>query len=973
MNTRDFMGLVLPPFGNYVLTLCRSTPNGEVLWNTNYETLDECAAAAEKFDARPDLTVYFAVGCHQNNVETVEETGRTKVRRLQATAFGFKTLCFDLDVGAGKPYQTPREGAAALLQATSQIGLPDPMLVLSGYGLHAYYPLTTTLRSEDWVRLSGMLRRALHAHGVVLDWSKIHDPSMVLRPAGTHNKKNPSEWRPVRVLAGAVEHDARALLAHLQPWATPDQPERSEPKRPMSAVAAAILEGGDPIRLDTITGCQQIAAMLADAGASADEPMWRGALGIAKYCDDPEAAIVALAGGHPDFDLADSKAKMERWAGTGPTTCEYFERMNPAGCEGCKFKGQFKSPARLSSGAAQVVVDAPPADVAAENVFSDSEPAESVVIQFPKGYSFANGWLLYRAPGAEEDTPVCPYLMYPEGRYFNIERSATTIRLRVQLPNEGWQSMDLPADTLAKGNQDLAVFFGQRQVFLHDGIVPRVKGYLMSYLADLQKLKPSDYLYDHFGWQADGCFLTGDQILTPSGEERTAHYSRLANTLRDRIERNGDPDKCAQATILFDHPDLKYHGLVYLMGVGAPLMHGSGLSSLLINMYAPDSGSGKTTTGYAILSAFGKPSKLQFTVKDTDNSLYKSIGALHSFGAYIDEITMADPDRLRDMIYHLPQGREKLRMDSGAKDLREPAVWNMPIITSSNRDIYNVLDNNMMSEAEKMRVLQFPFRRVEMFNTGGANIGYKLIQLFDQNHGHIGPAFVQGVMARGGPAAVFDKALRAFEEKYKFSFQGPERFWQAAFVIADAAGEICTELGLIRFDYKRCIRNGLEYVEQLRLEMQKGAMTCVEIINQFLVEHADNVLQIRDYRTKTESRIVAVEPLPQRAVARVELIIDERGQVSGGAYFISRPTIRRWCQLRGADYRRIVEELKLLGIPHDDNGRITLYKGTSLGIAGQIRCLRIDPMSHPAFLDALNHLNRPNVSPDCKPRLAVVS
>ena len=76
-----------------------------------------------------------------------------------------------------------------MLSAINKIGLPQPMVVSSGNGIHCYWTLTSPVGKDHWVKASTALRIALQENNVEIDTSKIHDPSMVLRPVGTHHKK----------------------------------------------------------------------------------------------------------------------------------------------------------------------------------------------------------------------------------------------------------------------------------------------------------------------------------------------------------------------------------------------------------------------------------------------------------------------------------------------------------------------------------------------------------------------------------------------------------------------------------------------------------------------------------------------------------------------------------------------------------------------------------------------------------------
>lgn len=958
MDTATFLNKVLAKTGNYVLTIAKPK---KVYYNRMYDSFDKLLRAIEQLD-RTDQTVYYAVGTFENNVVWDSDKQKDVVQRKQDQAAWFKTLAVDIDVGGDKhKYQDIKDAARAVLVACTNLGLPEPMLVRSGNGLHVYWPFTLEIRAIDWERLSMMLANALTSQGVDFDTTKIHDRSMVLRPVGTNHKKNPDEWKEVKCVQEGAVSDPRDLV-HLLSGFKEGVAPRGTPRR--SAISDAILNSNDnstPVILDSLKGCKQIDVLRATAGREdingepVLEPLWRASLGIAKYCDDPKTAIIKLASGHPDFLIEDNLRKLESWRGTGPTTCAYFEQVSPKACEGCKHKGKITSPAQLSQGAPDVVVG-------------------GQSIPFPKGYSHKNGWIVYRGKDDEEDIPVSPYLIVPKAQYTDVERNGTTVKLEIHYPVEGPVEVEIDHTALATDGKDFNNFLYGKQLWLPDGQTKRVRNYIVSYLKELKASMQTSFMYEHYGWQRDGSFLTNDGLIGGKGNE-DVHYIKLAAQLRDKMGQEGDFNKWIQGTQLFDHPDLKYHGFVFLLGLSGPLMVGSGVPALFVNMYSPDSGSGKTLTGSYALSAWGNPEKLFLTVRDTEAAIYKRLGTMSSTGAYIDEITMIELDRLRSLAYALSEGREKIRGTRSMKELQDPATWNMPVLASSNQDLYSLLDMRMTSEAEKMRILQFQLDRVPMFNKGGANIGYKIMHMLKHNYGHAGPHIAKSVMANGGIPWVkdtFAKHLESFSDTYGLEFRGPERFIQAGFVCVDIIGKLAEKEGIIKFDYRRQIENAVQYYSTLRNDMDKTQLSSVDTINQYLLEHSDQIVLFRDYRDNNPRQIV-LEPVPKSAVARLETAVDDKGTFVGGNIILNRVEFRTWCRKNGIDSKHLVGRLNKDGVRVYDNERHSLFKGvTGMGGVGQSRCLRIDMASHAQFVENGVESNGMPQSIACAPRLASV-
>jgi hypothetical protein len=961
MDTISFLQKVLPDKGNYVLTV----DQGSRHWNEHFDTIDALVEGVQRID-KTTATVFFAVGSFEDNIETNPSTGRSKVRRTQEKSAWFKTLACDLDVGGKHEYSTPRDAVAALYAVCDKLGLAKPMIVSSGRGVHCYWPLKQVISAANWTKLSTTLRVALQKNGLDLDPSKIHDSSMVLRPVGANHKKDPSNWKPVRLLADAPEQDVMTFATLLSAYKGEVVSTTKPNKKRESAVMSAILEGGTPIDLDSIRKkCRQIDALLASGGEfdaegnPVSEPLWRAGLGMANYAADKEDAVIRLGGKHPDFDLEANLKKMANWKGTGPTTCAMFKQLCPGGCEGCEQDGKITSPAQLTSGVSEVVMVNP-------------ETQAQITFTLPRRYSMKNGAVYYTPPGSDEDVFVSPYMMYVLDRFTDVDENRQIAKLLVKFPLEGERVVDVDSSVIAVGGSDLVKALALRQIYIPGDPRP-LRTYLMTYLQELQKTKPIEMYYRHFGWQADDVFLGSEGVMGNVDKTALTHYDGPIRDYTSAVTNTGaDVENWVRLTRLFAQPDARYHGLVFLMMAGSPLMRGSGLASTLVNSYSKESGSGKTITARLGLSIWGQPSKLMRTVNDTDNALYKHFGIMHSLGAYIDEITTMDPERLRAFAFTLQEGRERDRVKQSADGFREKVTWQMPLFASSNRDAYDVVGMRYSSEAEKLRILQFNFDKLAIFERTDLNIGYKITRYLETNHGFIGPILVKEIMAQGGPHAVFDRAYNRFQSRYNFTFTGPERFYQAMMVLADAIGEIMESLGLIEFDYQQSVRNGLEHIAYLRQANIEGEMNGMDLCFQFLTENADKIVHYREVQVAgTDPRVYVMEPPPRVAVARTEVALSMKDEFIGGELFVNRQAFKKWCQFNGVEYRSVLQSMQREGVRVTEQIRKTLFKGVNgASASGQTYCFCVDLSTHPRFIEANSMTTAPTM--DVKPRLAAV-
>ncbi|MGN1208799.1 MAG: hypothetical protein ACI4SV_00750, partial [Duodenibacillus sp.] len=167
MNTVDFFRAILPPEGVYLI----ATPYKEYFKHQGFESIEEAAAFAMRCDAK-GITTYHACAAYKRKPYK-DENGKLVTRKsinwLSAKAFWCDIDCGQDKADAGKGYRTQKEGATALLTWCKDKGLPFPMLVNSGRGIHAYWCLTEDLFAEEWYRTAASLKKLMDNDGLLTD------------------------------------------------------------------------------------------------------------------------------------------------------------------------------------------------------------------------------------------------------------------------------------------------------------------------------------------------------------------------------------------------------------------------------------------------------------------------------------------------------------------------------------------------------------------------------------------------------------------------------------------------------------------------------------------------------------------------------------------------------------------------------------------------------------------------------------
>lgn len=981
MDTKSFLTRVLPAAGGYVLhshtrRFPGATGHKDIIFRNNgcYNTIDEFVAEAAKLDQAPLTQVFFAVLSHKDNLYS--DGAATRVRRTQQTAYMAKCLCFDLDVGDKTPYPTAKEGVRAFELARTALGLPEPMIVRSGKGVHIYWPLKEDLPKDQWVKTSAALSNALSTNNLTIDVSKVFDSSMVLRPAGMHHKKDEANWREVRVVQDCPDYDFADIYAILEPYhyATPNGKKTDKTKK-SSPLLDAILNNNDfpPVNLDhVIEGCAQIRALaesggaLDAAGMKAREPLWRNSMGIVAYMRQEEMAegVVRLAGKHEGFDLDASLNKIDNWRGSGPTYCSTIERECPSGCNGCPHKGKITSPALLTRGEKLTVVE-------------NEVTGETEEVRMPAGYFVKHGFIYREFTNVrkEKDSEgktieveftdvelVCPYVLWVTGRYQDMERGTAVCVLKVRYPTNSVETFDLSLSALSVGGAELGKALGNMQVLLrNEAQLRNTRSYLMTYLQEIQAAVDTSYVHDTLGWQQDNSFLCGATLI--GSEVTDFRLSGPAKRQAEFIHVKGDRDVWVDTVKIFGHEEMLLHGFFFLGGVGGLLMKGSTLDSFMLNMFSPDSGVGKTFTQAAIISAWGNPRDMFLQITDTDNALFRSFGALNSFSPCIDEITMIEPDRLANMLYRISSGIDKGRMDQTA-ELRARAKWKTVVVGSSNKDLYAALETSTGGVAQKLRLFQAYFPKNKFMSDNGK----RLVMLLHRNYGHAAPEIAKWIIDHGGPDKVYEEAAnRLFSRGYLFD--GEERYIEAAFTVVEGTGYVLEQLGLYTQGYVRNLDAGYRALESNRGNTRAMTLDAIDVIGQFTVENNAKIVEYVENKSMPSSKGTVRLPAPDYAVMRLEIARTEKDPVVSGRVCIVRPELKKYLGKIGIDFTKVLMELRDAGALLAENERVSIYKGCDRSNPGQAYCVILDA-NHPRIRSVLVESKGQTIA--VSPRMAVL-
>lgn len=969
MDTKHFLTRVFAQLDELVICTHKPDPTGNnprgYFWNRgSFADIDSAVAAINQWDAEPNTTVYYTVGAFSGHAYT-DDKNKQKWYRKQEHATWFKALALDLDIGADKPYQTQKDGWAAMVTALKAIGMPMPMVISSGNGIHCYWPLTANVGKDHWVKASTALRIALEENGVEIDTTKIHDPSMVLRPVGTHHKKQ-QPWKDVRCVADCPDYDAATLFTTLKPWfgkAAKLSSNALTPRagKPKSSILSAVLNSNDVILDAVASRCNQVKALvdsggcLDAAGRDVPEPLWRASLGLAKHCTDVTEAVIKLAGKHKDFDLNSSLDKINGWNGTGPTTCAKFEQLCSKGCDGCPSRGKITSPAQLS--------------VATEVTVQDEESGEEIVMTLPKGYVVQHGQI-YREVKTEITTTdangndvaqevveydhVSQYEMHITGVYNDEESGKSAFKLMVKYPMTGWKEKPHDMTVLAAVGKDFSAFLLNRQIYVKNiAQQEKVRGFLMDYLTMVQQQSPTGQDYVSFGWQKDGSFMCGPTLLGAEHGDIDTRLRGPAKAFEDLIGPHGSRDEWIRGMDMLNLPGSETIRSAVLLSLTGILGAVAGNSTLVVSIYSTETTTGKTLSLIAANSLIGMPKKLFLIYKDTVNALYKQRGVFNSLPCCIDEMTSADDKEVTDMTYQLSMGREKMSMTKD-RDLRDPATWDGITLMTTNISLWQKFEGAQAgNEPLKARCLELPQhdrRFIETREDGSSN-GHDFFDIMAKNNGWAFPELVQVVIDKGGPEAVWKWAEASFAKTFNFVFEPQERFYRTAIISAWGMGRIGQALGLFPFDVKGTIDHLIAHIKSTRQFAIDHKTDVFDIIGQFLAEHNDQLVECKEKYGSGVEQVTL--PAPERAVARVKIVYDDKTPIMPGSQVaINAEKLRSWLKIKRDGLDRIERELENENALLRRRDRVTMFKGCPKHAPGQMQCMIVN-LNHPRFVDSL--------------------
>jgi hypothetical protein len=870
METKKFLERVLGDGYYSVLGL------GDKKVQSFHTTIDDVISEAHKLDAQ-GINAYFGLA-----------TFRTGNDRTVVNVKSLSSFYLDLDCGEGKEYPNQNEAFVDLKRFIKETGLPRPMLINSGYGVHVYWVLTDSISYSEWLPVAQGLKSLCIQHNLLADNGVTADAARVLRVPETHNHKRGTQ-KPVMFLGTGefreVEFDEFSRLVGAEGVSIPTKVDNEE-----NALKRALIENSENsfknilVKTSKGVGCDQLKNIIENQ-QNISEPLWRAGLSIAKFCNDAEKAVHKMSNRHTEYseNLTEDKVELIK----GPYTCAKFAEEDPEPCSTCTHWGNITSPISLGKSIKKA-------------------PASKDIPLYPEPYfRGVNGGVYMRfkdKDGNTEDKLIYQNDLYVVKRVMDIEVGEAIV-MRLHLPKDGVREFTVPL-TSVTSKEEL-----RKQLSMHGIAVLRmddIMAYTTTWITQLQAKSVAEEARRQFGWTDDECkgFVLGSEEITIDGPKFNPPSTPTAS-LFPSFEPKGTLEDWKDTVNFYNRDNFELHQFVLGTSFGSPLMKFSPINCSALHIYSKESGVGKTTAMIAGASVWGSPEDLIMHERDTYNTKMNRGEIYHNLPMYMDELTNTSGKELSNLAYQLTGGRQRGRMSASSNVERHRGeAWKLLAVTTGNTSMVERISIiKAMPKAEAQRILECRVSRMQFDTKEETDVFSACLQ---NNYGHAGKVYIKHIMEN---LEEVQKLLRQVQEKvdFKAGLTAENRYWSVLVACTLTGIMLAKRCGLINYDVKKLFDWSIERLKENKRQVEDMSISVEETLNDYIHEHWSNVLWIKsteDLRKQEGdvANLVIPEALPRgKLVARYETDLKR-------AFLVPKP-LKAWCGEQQINYNSFLQDL----------------------------------------------------------------
>lgn len=725
MQTTEFLRLVTPTQGQkaVVVPKGKSAVTGKALWF--HYPCDSLESMQHYIDTVKAKHIYFALGGFKSG--SIDEfTGRK-----QDNVEFLKSFWLDIDIAVDVPtkYASKRIAVVHLSKFIEAEGLPEPIIVSSGSGLHVYWPMADDVPRDQWKVVALALKSRTTYHKLLVDNSRTADEASILRPVGTWNKKTdvprevkalvwdgePTDFATFRELLGAqqglgspVDLTPPSGFTILEGLAANLSNVDTQPK-----IAKRILENCRQMRWafeHMKFGADGVDPSTGDVGEAVSQPLWRAGIHILARCKNGSKFAHAFSKPYPGYSEVETQGVVDR-AGDKPYTCSSFNELNPGRCDGCSFAGKIKSPIVL--GINYTELEAPKFEINVSTVVPSTETASGFEVVknthsiarmqpgFPYKRTDSGIVREERIPVVDTDTgkvrpneftlrdvPVAPYDIYPlymtEGRESELSASNFSSYWIVQPTHDSKLTRTIQLNNADTARQDtLRAKLAEHSVYAatdtqHKG----VHAYMLHYMQQLN----STFVHRearHFGWQAD---VVRSKPLNEQELEFVVGHTRIfrrevegvwtvghedvmptpeMTDLAEAMDACGTLEDWAKGAAWYQDDYASRYITCFLLGAGSPFMKFLKSESVVV-LARGEAGVGKSNLQRLIGSVWASPIKYNKGGFNTLTAAESTAALLKNLTICMDDKLAVDREALKAEIMMLANGKGKGRGSLGS-------------------------------------------------------------------------------------------------------------------------------------------------------------------------------------------------------------------------------------------------------------------------------------------------------------------
>lgn len=786
MQLIDFLKQVLPQEG--VKCWATISKNKKVIQGFT-ESFGELAEKIAQANTK-GLDTYFACAAF------VEAGSRRGENALGAKAFWLDIDCGEEKAQKGLGYASTDIALQKLDDFANAMGLPLPMVVCSGSGLHAYWLLDKLAHAADWLPIARAFKQQTERYGLLADPARTADIASVLRPICTSNFKSD----PARLVF--LESDDTEVISF------EDFSARVSSQQPAlnSSLAANILGGRTSALVDGVqeggrnNACAKFVGILAakktlHAQIVSETLAWNAKNKPPLPHDEVLAVIASIT------------------------------------------RSEAEKPA--------------PPPITLEN------PLPRPVL--PAGYSAQVGGAMFTRFEDEEGIMQTIPMANLECYLVDIcrrEREAIESYVFTAFhPHNGWHEFLVSREEF-EGSSWLATM-GKNCTEITN---PKLyKNYIRLAALSLKGSKMDSVRYEQFGWKDNyRGFLVGNALIKQGGETQFAYGDEsLEPRMKGmKLPKSGSRGAWSIAANKFYRTGFEAHGFGLIASFAAPLMEfvcGATDGGAVLALHTQGSGFGKTNILQAVASVWGSFDALSVSGADTENAKFNIISKACHLPVLEEEMGNNDPAREAAILKRFTTGRDKNRARrDGSVDYKDTRFKTL-MISASNHSLADIVrtsgDQGAMARIFEVGI-EVPQDKEEFKEFS------KISAAMLDNCGYAGREFIFALMLPG----VLDwarKKLDAAVLEYQklLDSSGKDRYVVYMLACCHVAAELVNSKGILTFDTNRIMQWAIQQTK-IRAEDTK-IDSAIEVLNQFIAENIMDCLTVESaFNSKKPAMVI---------------------------------------------------------------------------------------------------------------------